>query len=118
MRHRNYEIWKDVKEDSNLFSLDSSFKIVPALWGGSPNISFESVNYPGQYLRHCGWVAFINKNDGKDLFFKDASFRPHSDSQMKFESLNYPNHFLRHQNGRVRISNFESSKLEILTLPF
>ena len=81
MRHRSFEIWKDAKEGSNntnnLFNLDSSFKIVPALWGGSPYISFESVNYPGHYLRHCGWVAFINRNDGKDLFKKDASFRPH-----------------------------------------
>jgi hypothetical protein len=37
-------------DGSDNFNLESSFKIVPALWDGYPNISFECLNFPGQYL--------------------------------------------------------------------
>jgi hypothetical protein len=39
---------------SELDRRDSTFKMVPGL-ADSRHVSFESVNYPGHYLRHQGF---------------------------------------------------------------
>jgi hypothetical protein len=65
-------------------------------------ISFESINYPGYYLRHQNFQIKLHKNDGSRLFQEDATFRKVSGladySKFSFESLNYPNYFIRHKN--------------------
>jgi len=54
MRHRDSEYWLDKNTDtSDLYLQDSSHKVVKALDGTTGAISFESVNYPGHYLRHA-----------------------------------------------------------------
>ena len=113
MRHRNYEMWLDHQGTSNLYRLDSSFKIVPGLIG--QGISFQSKNYPGHYIRHSGFLCYIHKSDGSTLFKKDASWLPVlglADSLgYTFQSYNYPGYYLRHQGYRIKISHFLNTAL-------
>jgi hypothetical protein len=48
-------------------------------WGGGLGkggwVPFESVNYPGCFLRHKDEELWAEKNDGSELFAKDATFR-------------------------------------------
>ena len=53
MRHRSFEFWLDPNTDnSDLFMKDSSLTVRAGLDGTPGSISFESVNYPGHFLRH------------------------------------------------------------------
>ena len=75
LRHRNYEFWLDPNSDSSdLYFKDSSFTVRNGLNGTLGSISFESVNYPGHFLRHAGYTCQLNKVDGSELFKLDASF--------------------------------------------
>ena len=38
-------------------------------------VSFESVNYPGTYLRHYNFDFVLAANDGTTTFRADATFR-------------------------------------------
>ena len=38
-------------------------------------VSFESVNIPGDFIRHQNFELWIVKNDGSNLFQEDATFR-------------------------------------------
>jgi hypothetical protein len=77
--------------------------------------SFESVNYPGYFIRHAyslGEITRINSDlDRKDGTFvlKPALSGPQG--AVSFESVNYPNHFLRHQNFRVKLHLNDGSDL-------
>ena len=113
MRHRSYQMWLDRSSTSNLYRLDSSFKIVPGLIG--QGISFQSKNYPGHYIRHSGYLCYIHKCDGTTLFKKDASWLPRpgmADSLgYSFQSYNYRGYYLRHQGYRIKISRCISTAL-------
>ncbi|HWO25213.1 MAG TPA: AbfB domain-containing protein [Kofleriaceae bacterium] len=61
--------------------------------------SFESVNFPGFYLRHFAFGIVLAKNDGTDQFKKDATFKVHPGLADKtlasFEAINFPGFFIR-----------------------
>lgn len=70
--------------------------------------SFESRNYPGQYLRHADYRIRIAANDGSALFAQDATFcarTGHTAAGTSFESKNFPGRFIRRINGEVYISS-------------
>ena len=53
------------------------FKLVPGLVGIKSSISFESIKYPGYFLRHQqNLLIKLHKNDGNDQLKKDASYYP------------------------------------------
>ena len=52
------------------------FKLVPGLCGVKGSISFESIKYPGNFLRHQNYLIKLHKEDSSDLYKKDASFIP------------------------------------------
>ncbi|HYH03354.1 MAG TPA: AbfB domain-containing protein, partial [Bacillota bacterium] len=91
---------------------DSQWKLVPGL-ADSACVSFESVNYPGYYLRHSGYIVYLNQNDGSATFKADATFREVSglkDSSWKsYQSYNFPSRYLRHQNFLLKIDPISSS---------
>ena len=75
MRHRGFQYWMDPNTDtSDLMVKDSSHIVRKGLDGSPDSISFESVNFPGYYMRHAGYTCQLNKIDGSDLFNKDSSF--------------------------------------------
>ena len=114
MRHRSYQMWLDRSSTSNIYRLDSSFKIVPGLIGHG-TISFESKNYPGHYIRHTGYLCYIHRCDGSTLFKKDASWIPvrglADPYGYTFESFNYRKYYMRHQGYRVKISKLRNTDL-------
>ncbi|MFC9944056.1 AbfB domain-containing protein [Streptomyces pratensis] len=75
--------------------------------------SFESVNFPGQYLRHAAGRVRNSPNDNTALFREDATFcsRPGlSGTGVTLESFNQPGSFLRHFESQVHIADGGSSE--------
>lgn len=71
-------------------------------------VSFESRNYPGDYLRHYNFQVRRQLNDGSSAFAADATFCPQTGRNGQGSSLasyNYPTRFLRHYNNTVYIAS-------------
>ena len=69
-------------------------------------VSFQSLQYPGLYIRHSNYNAYIQPIKSA-LDQKDASFKivrglsTDCADCISFESVNLPGQFLRHQNYRI-----------------
>lgn len=116
IRHRNYQLWKDPGK-GELYWKDSTFVVVPALNGMRHQVSFKSLNYPNNYLRHWGYNGYIHRCS-TNLCRNDASWTVKRGfmsiscgKTVSFQSANYPRYNLRHQNARVRISRQSFSTL-------
>lgn len=76
--------------------------------------SFQSVNYPDRYMRHKGFLGYIDPIQS-DLDRNDASFimvQGLADKTcFSFRSVNYPDHFLRHQNFEIKLHKPDGSDL-------
>jgi hypothetical protein len=71
-------------------------------------VSFESYNYPGDYLRHSNFVLYRQPDDGSALFNSDATFCPQPGKNGQgnsFASVNYPAKFIRHYNNNVYVAS-------------
>lgn len=91
---------------------DSQWKLVPGL--ADPNdVSLESVNYPGSYLRHSSFNVVLNANDGSAQFAADATFKKvpglANTSWSSFQSYNFPDRYIRHYNFQLQISPISTS---------
>ncbi|GES94181.1 family 43 glycosylhydrolase [Rhizophagus clarus] len=79
------------------------FYIVRSLDGdtSSNSISFESSNFPGQYLRHKDFWLRLDGNDSSNLFQLDSSFTVkkalNGGNGVSFKSANYPDRYIRVQ---------------------
>ncbi|MDL4820759.1 alpha-L-arabinofuranosidase B [Actinomadura sp. OS1-43] len=92
---------------SSLDKSDATWIVHSGLASGSC-VSFESRNYPGDYLRHQNFHLYRQHNDGSSLFAADATFCPQtgkSGQGTSFASYNYPSRFLRHYNSTVYIAS-------------
>jgi hypothetical protein len=81
--------------------------------------SFESFNYPGEYMRHQNYLGIrsvINSEPAK----QSAIFRVVSglsgnqcgnSLSVSFELVNLPGYYLRHQNSRIKLSQTDGSGL-------
>jgi len=74
LRHRNWEMWADRFDGSQLNKMDASF--IQRAGNAGQGVSFESTNYPGRFIRHAGYLLWVHQKDGSDLFNKDSSFVP------------------------------------------
>jgi hypothetical protein len=91
---------------------DAQWKVVPGL--ADPNdVSFESVNHPGSYLRHSAFNLVLNANDGSSQFAADATFTKvpglASSSWSSFQSFNFPDRYIRHYDFQLQISPISTS---------
>lgn len=81
---------------------DSQWRMIPGL-ADPAGVSFESVNYPGQFLRHRNGEVWRDGYVGETLFRADATFYPRAgladSSLVSYESFNYPGRYLRHRNS-------------------
>jgi hypothetical protein len=71
-------------------------------------VSFESRNFPGDFLRHQNFQLRRQPNDGSALFRADATFCPQagqSGQGTSFAAFNFPTRFLRHFNNTVFIAS-------------
>ncbi len=79
LRHQNFQLWQQTNDGSDLFKKDATFTPRAPLAGtcgcntGTCS-SYESVNWPGYYLRHANFMFYIAKPDGGPSYNQDASF--------------------------------------------
>ena len=77
-------------------------------------VTFESVNWPGYFIRHQNFQILIATFDGSDLFLKDATFRPYPGladrSCSSYEAMNYPVHFIRHEDFMLHLRLSDGSE--------
>jgi hypothetical protein len=78
---------------------DASYVVRDATNGRSGYISFESVNFPGYFIRHAGFRLYVHRRDGSGIFNDDSSFRAvpalNNDLTMvSFQSSNFPDRFI------------------------
>jgi hypothetical protein len=86
---------------SDLLKQDATWTIVPGL-ADSSCFSFESANFPGEYLRHQAFRVKRNPSDGSALFKADATFCAESAAGgVKFSAYNFPGQYLRHYNAEL-----------------
>ena len=109
IRHRNGAAVISVigGNSSGLDKQDATWVVRRGLAGGTC-LSFESVNYPGEFLRHSYGRLYLQTADGSSLFHADATFCPHPGANGKgssFSSSNYPGSYVRHYNGNVYIAS-------------
>lgn len=78
----------------------STFVMVPGLADKIGCVSFESVNYPGYYLRHQGFRLHLHAYEESDLYREDASFKIKpglaDNRDISLESLNYRNYYIKY----------------------
>ncbi|WP_406837040.1 alpha-L-arabinofuranosidase B [Streptomyces sp. AHU1] len=70
--------------------------------------SFESRNYPGDFLRHFDYRLYRQPMTGTTQFRQDATFCAQtgkSGTGTSFASYNYPTRYLRHYNHNVYIAS-------------
>ncbi|MDD4964623.1 MAG: AbfB domain-containing protein [Gallionella sp.] len=105
VRHRNY-LGELTPVASDGDKKDASFITRPGLAG--TGVSFESVNYPGYFLRHQNFEIKLHQREESDLYKKDATFideRGLAGKGRSFESVNFPGFYLRHCEFRMFIDN-------------
>ena len=73
-------------------------------------VSFESRNFPGDFLRHQNFQLFRQPMDGSALFRADATFCPQAGRSgaagtTSFASFNFPTRLLRHFNHTLFIAS-------------
>jgi len=81
---------------------DSQFRVVPGL-AGAGAVSFESVNFPGRFLRHrANNEVWLDANDGTPTFQSSATWHRRAglanSSWSSYESFDQPAQYLRHSN--------------------
>ena len=91
--------------------------ISPGLTGEEGTVSFQSKSEPNKYLRHYGFILYLEDKNGRNahIFPKDATFRIRPDKFfggfVSFESVNFPGRFLRHQGYTLKLHPDDGSDL-------
>ncbi|MFI1722452.1 AbfB domain-containing protein [Streptomyces sp. NPDC020489] len=103
LRHRDGAAFTDVvgSGSDTLLKNDATWKIVPGL-ANTTCYSFESRNYPGQYLRHRDFRVY-KESGTTDLFRADATFcpAPGANGGIRLSAYNFPEQYLRHYNAEL-----------------
>ncbi|MFE9917986.1 AbfB domain-containing protein [Micromonospora sp. NPDC005553] len=109
LRHQDSLAYTEVVDaaSSGLLKADATYTIRPGL-AGSGCFSFESVNFPGQYLRHQNSRVRNSPDDGSALLRADATWCARTGltgTGVSLESYNFRGRYLRHYNAEVWLSN-------------
>ncbi len=103
IRHRDALVFTDQVNagSSALARFDSTWKVVAGL--ANPSCySFESRNFPGEYLRHQDFRVRKDPDNGSALFRADATWCAQlNGAEIRFAASNFPSSYLRHINGEV-----------------
>jgi hypothetical protein len=109
VRHQNNNAVTSVISSSSsaLDKADGSWIVRRGL-ASSSCVSFESRNYPGEYLRHYNYQLLRQPMDGTAIFRADATFCAEtgkSGTGTSFRSYNYSTRYLRHHNSTLYIAS-------------
>lgn len=103
VRHKDGAVFTEVvgSGSDSLLKHDATWKVVPGL-ADSSCYSFESRNYPGQYLRHRDFRVYKEAGSG-DLFRADATFCAvrGADGGIRLSAANFPGQYLRHYDAEL-----------------
>lgn len=106
LRHQDSVIVTSVIAASDAVgSADATFTVRAGL-ADSSCYSFESVNFPGQFLRHAAFRLRKDPNDGSALFRSDATFCAQpglNGSNVSLPAYALPDKYIRHKNAEVWI---------------
>ncbi|SEP19885.1 alpha-L-arabinofuranosidase B [Amycolatopsis saalfeldensis] len=97
-----------ITADSSALDKNDATWIVRRGLANNSCLSFESKNYPGEYLRHANYQLHRQPDDGSALLANDATFCPaggNSGSYTSFQSDNYPGYYIRHYDSTVYIAH-------------
>lgn len=103
LRHTNALAYTEVVDgnSSAVLKSDATWKIVTGL-ANSACYSFESRNFPGEFLRHQNFRVRRDPDDGSALFKADATFcAVQGNGGVRFSAANYPGSYIRHINAEV-----------------
>jgi hypothetical protein len=108
-RHQNNDALTSVVSSSSsaLDKADASWIVRRGLADASC-VSFESRNYPGDFLRHFNYQLHKQPMDGSAVFRADATFCPRaglSGTGTSFASYNFPTRYLRHYDNTLYIAS-------------
>ncbi|WP_437569414.1 non-reducing end alpha-L-arabinofuranosidase family hydrolase [Sorangium sp. So ce542] len=91
---------------------DAQFRVVPGLANASA-VSFESVNFPGRFLRHRGGEVWLDTNDGSSGFRGDATWHRRAglanSGWSSFESYSAPGQYMRHSGFLMIVGTVSGS---------
>ncbi|MFI0504506.1 AbfB domain-containing protein [Streptomyces albogriseolus] len=103
LRHKDGAVFTEVVNGGSeaLLKADATWRIVPGLTDTSC-YSFESRNYPGEYLRHRDSRVYKEGGSG-DLFRADATFCPMrgANGGVRLSAYNFPGQYLRHYGAEL-----------------
>ena len=92
----------------------TAFRVVRGLKDNS-GVSLESLDEPGHYLRHSSYMLRLGRNDGRDLFLKDATFFVEQaldgSGGVSLVSYNFPNYYISHRSYKLKIAIATDSTL-------
>ncbi|WP_371576058.1 glycoside hydrolase family 43 protein [Streptomyces sp. NBC_01314] len=108
VRHTNF----DVRIDQSITNDDAKFRPRPGL-AGSGTVSFESVNFPGYYLRSDGADFQLVYNDRTTQFAEDATFNQVAgladSTWSSFQSYNHPDRYIRHYAYQLKLATITTA---------
>nr|WP_020638482.1 alpha-L-arabinofuranosidase B [Amycolatopsis balhimycina] len=109
LRHQNDSaVLSPVSSGSSALDKSDATWIVRKGLADASCVSFESRNYPGDFLRHFNFKVQRQPMDGSAAFRADATFCPVAGKNgqgTSFRSYNYPAKYLRHFNFSVYIAD-------------
>jgi non-reducing end alpha-L-arabinofuranosidase len=109
IRHQNGNVVTSVINAGSVqLDKDDGTFIVRRGLANNACVSFESRNFPGDFLRHQNFQLHRQPNDGSALFRADATFCPQagrSGQGTSFASFNFPTRFIRHFNSTLFIAS-------------
>lgn len=109
---------------------NSTYAMPPACAATTPTLvagnrySFESYDVPGSYIRHYGFLGYVNpvSASSDSLTRSDSTFiaRPglSNGACWSFESVNYPGYYLRHNNFVMKLHAYSSAALYLADATF
>jgi hypothetical protein len=109
IRHQNGNaVTSVISSSSSALDKNDGSWIVRRGLASNSCVSFESRNFPGDFLRHQNFQLFRQPFDGTALFRSDATFCPQAGrggQGTSFASFNFPTRFLRHFNNTLFIAS-------------
>jgi hypothetical protein len=109
LRHQNGDaVISAITSSSSTLDKSDATWIVRRGLSNNACLSFESYNYPGDFLRHYNFELYRQPDDGSSQFALDATFCPqtgNSGTGYSFASVNYPTRFIRHYDYTVYIAS-------------
>ncbi|WP_053220814.1 AbfB domain-containing protein [Methylobacterium indicum] len=115
LRHQNFQIYQQANDGGDIFKRGATFTPRAGLAGTcgcttGTCTSYESIDWPGYYLRHQNFNFYIAQPDGGDLFKQDASFCPAppadgsaASTPVSLQASNYTTSYLTNVGGTARL---------------